>query len=205
MLTLITLLLAPAAAPAQDMVGVSWGGTAYAIDSATGTSVALGGTGYGSVNSMAKSPSGTLYAMAGNGGPNALITINPATGVGTLVGMTSLTSVRGMAFDAAGTLYAANDPTVTSIGVDDLYTINTTTAAATYVGSTGYFGVQGMAYAGGNLYAWEVGSGGGFGEGLMIVNTSTASSIVKPDSLRSWPVVCAIVTWLPSCRRDPRR
>lgn len=178
---LLSFLLALAPASAQDMVGASWSGTAYAIDSATGTSAPLGGTGFGSINSMAKSPSGVLYAMAGYGSSNSLITIDPATGAGTLVGTTSLTSVRGLAFDAAGTLYAANDSSGTGIGLDDIYTVDTSTAVATLVGSTGWYGIQGLAYAGGTLYAWETGSGSGFGEGLMTVSTSTgAATDVNP-------------------------
>jgi len=165
-----------AAAPAQDMVGLDWAGTAYAIDSATGTGAPLGGTGYGSINSMAKSPGGVLYAMAGYGSANSLLTINPTTGVATFVATTNLDSVRGLAFSGAGTLYAANDSSGTGIGLDDIYVVNTTTGAATLVGSTGYFGIQGLAYANGNLYAWETGSGSGFGEGLMIVNTSTGAA-----------------------------
>lgn len=169
----LTLILAAAAAPSQDMVGVSWGGSAYWIDSASGTGGLLGGTGYGSINSLAKAPNGTIYAMAGYGSSNSFITINPATGAGTLVGMSNLISVRGMAFDAAGTLYAAEDTSGTGIGVDDIYTVNTSTGIATRVGSTGYSGIQGLGYANGTLYGWEAGSGSGFGVGLVTVNTST--------------------------------
>lgn len=157
------------------MVGVSWGGQAYAVDSATGVGSLLGNTGYSSINSMARSPGGTLYAMAGYGNANNLITINPTTGLATLIGVSNLDSVRGLAFDSAGTLWAANDSSGTGIGVDDIYTVNVSTGFATFVGSTGYAGVQGMAYANGQLYVWEIGSGSGFGDGLMIVNTTTGA------------------------------
>ncbi len=176
-----TILLAAAAAPAQDMVGVSWGGQAYWLDSATGTGGLLGNTGYGSINSLARSPGGTIYAMAGYGSANSLITINPTTGAGTLVGVSNLTSVRGMTFDGAGTLWAVNDSSGTGIGLDDLYTVNTTTGFATLVGSTNYFGMQGLGWANGTLYGWEAGSGSGIGDGLMTINTATgAATDVNP-------------------------
>jgi hypothetical protein len=178
---IFALFLAAAAAPSQDMVGVSWGGSAYYIDSATGTGGLLGNTGYGSINSMAKAPNGTIYAMAGYGSSNSLITINPATGAATLVGNSNLISVRGLAFGAAGTLYAAEDTSGTGIGVDDIYTVNTTNGFATRIGSTGYSGIQGLGFANGTLYGWEAGSGSGFGIGLVTINTSTgAATDVNP-------------------------
>ncbi len=158
------------------MIGVSWTGGVYSMSSTTGTGAFVGASGYASVNSMAKSPSGALYAMSGFGVSNSLITINPVTGAGTLVAVTTINSARGIAFDAAGTLYAVNDSSGTGIGLDDLYTINTTTGVATLIGSTGYFGVQGLAYAGGTLYGWELGSGTGIGVGLITINPATGAA-----------------------------
>lgn len=175
MMTLSTLLLVgclAGSATAQDIVGVSWSGTTYSLNSTTGAGVTLGNTGYSQINNMAKSPAGKLYAASGYGVSVTIIEINPTTGVGTAVTTSTLTSVRGMAY-LGSTLYVINDSSGTGIGLDDLYTMNVSTGAVTYVGSTGYYGVQGLASANGVLYGWEIGSGSGIGVGLITINTTT--------------------------------
>jgi hypothetical protein len=171
----ILILGVAAPAAAQDMVGLSWSGDAYAISSGTGGGAFLGSTGYSQINCMARDGAGTLYAASGNGVPVSIITINPATGAGTLVVVTSLLSIRGMAF-LGSTLYAINDSSGTGFGVDDLYSISLATGAATLIGSTGYLGVQGLTAAGGALYAWEIGSGNCVGAGLITVNTASGAA-----------------------------
>lgn len=176
--TLFALLASPAAA--QDMVGVSWGGTVYSLDSGSGTGSGLGHCGFGQINNMAKSPSGQLVAASGYGVPNTLVDINPTTGAGTAIVTTSLSSIRGMAF-LGSTLYAINDSSGTGIGLDDLYSVDLVTGAATYIGSTGYYGVQGLTAANGKLYAWEMGSGNCVGAGLVEVSTTTGlATVVNP-------------------------
>lgn len=173
LLSLIVLVALALPAAAQDMVGISWTGSVYSVNSTTGAGAFLGASGFSSVNSMAKHPNGTLYSLAGYGVPETLFTINTTTGAGTAVATTTLTSARGMAFDGAGTLYVINDSSGTGIGEDYLYTVDIATGAATLIGSTTYFGVQGLTYANGQLYGWELGTGSGVGAGLITINAAT--------------------------------
>ncbi|MDA1260925.1 MAG: hypothetical protein O3A20_09930 [Planctomycetota bacterium] len=164
--TLSLLLLAALTAPAaaQDMIGVSWLGSAYSIDSGTGVGSLLGPVGYSGLNSMAKDPAtGKLYANSGS----TIIEINPTTGVGSFAVNSGLGSPRGMAF-LGGTLYVVNDGSP-----DSLYSVNLSTGAATLIGATGYNGIQGLTSAGGMLYAWEIGYGSCVGVGLITLNTTT--------------------------------
>lgn len=154
--SLLAGVVAPAAA--QDMIGVSWTGNVYSVDSGSGAGALVGPSGYTQVNNLAKSPTGVLYACAGYGVPCTVIAIDAVTGVGTAVSTTALDSVRGLAY-MGSTLYAINDSSGTGVGVDELYTLNPLTGAATYVGSTGFSGVQGMAAAGGVLYGWDINLG----------------------------------------------
>jgi hypothetical protein len=166
LLFLLASFAATVPASAQDMVAVSWSGSSYEIDSASGVGSLLGASGFASLNSLAKHPStAKLYANAGS----QIIEINPATGAGTLVVTTTLSSlgIRGMAF-LGNTLYAVVDGTP-----DSLYTINLATGATTWIGSTGYAGMQGLTESGGVLYGWEVGTGSGYGVGLVTVDPVT--------------------------------
>jgi hypothetical protein len=166
----LTLALAATlAAPsfAQNMVAVSWTGSAYSIDSGTGAGVLLGATGFTSLNSMAKDPgTGRIYANSGA----TIIEIHPVTGVGTAVVTTSLSSIRGMAF-LGNTLYAVQDG-----NPDTLYTVNLSTGASTLIGGTGYNGIQGLTATSGTLYAWEIGSGNCVGVGLVTLNPATGAA-----------------------------
>lgn len=167
--TLVTALACAAPSAAQDMVAVSWSGDSTAIDSATGAGTSLGFSGFSSVNSMAKDPgTGKLYANSNN----LIIEIDPLTGLGSLVATTSLSNfgIRGMAF-LGSTLYAVVDG-----GPDALYTIDLSTGSTTFIGSTGFFGMQGLTEAGGVLYGWEIGTGSGFGVGLVTINPATGAA-----------------------------
>jgi len=166
-LTIAACIAAPAAA--QDMIGVSWTGTVYSVDSVSGTGFMIGVSGYSQVNNMAKSPSGVIYACAGYGVPCTVVEINPTTGAGTNVSTTTLNSVRGMAY-MGSTLYAINDSSGTGVGIDDLYTLDPITGVASFIGSTGFSGVQGIASANGQLYGWDIGLG------LLTINASTGAA-----------------------------
>ena len=155
---------------AQDVIGVGWSGEVYEIDLATGSSSVLGSSGYSKLNAMAKSPDGTMYAMS----DGELLSIDPVTGLASFVASTTLNSVRGLAFDSAGTLYAAENPNATAIDEDILYTIDVGTGATTYIGATGFFGIQGMSFSGNVLYAFDIGNGSGFGDGLITIDPATA-------------------------------
>lgn len=170
------VLLIPALG-AQDMIGVSWSGDVYTIDSATGMGGLVGWSGLSQVNAMARRASdGKVFVGGGlRGSKTKLYEIDPATGAATFVVTVQLGSIRGLAFGAGDVLYAINDPSAPSIGEDVLHTIDLVTGAAPMIGATGYFGVQGLAYGNGKLYAWDCGSGSGFGAGLIEINTSTGA------------------------------
>ena len=164
----------------DDMIGVSFGGTAFSVSSATGVGSSLGAVGFPSLNSMAR-VGGTLYTMSGG----SLIAINPATGVGTSVVATSPTlgDARGMAADAAGNLFVVQNGGGTTVA-DLLYLVDVTTGAATLLGSTTpYSGIQGLSFdLAGTLYGWDVGSGSGVGAGLVIIDIATgAATDVNPS------------------------
>jgi len=164
--------LAASATAAQDMIGVSWTGSAYSIDSGTGAGALLGPVGYASLNGMAKDlATGRLYANSGG----IIIEINPTTGVGSFVANSGLSDLRGMAF-LGSTLYVVKDGSP-----DTLYSVNISTGGSTLIGATGYNGIQGLTSAGGLLYAWEIGSGNCVGAGLITINTTTgAATDVNP-------------------------
>lgn len=169
---ILTLCLSAAlAAPlaAQDMIGVSWTGSVYSLDSATGSGSLIGASGYTQVNNMAKSPSGTLYACAGYGVPCTVIEINPTTGAGTMVSTTTVNSVRGMSY-FGNTLYLVNDSSGTGVGLDDLYKLDPVSGVATFIGSTGFTGVQGLGAANGVLYGWDI------NYGLLTINPATGAA-----------------------------
>lgn len=168
----IFLSVAALATPgvAQDVVGVGWSGDVYEIDLATGNSSVLGYSGYSKLNAMAKAPDGTMYAMS----DGDLLSIDPVTGLATYVATTSLNSVRGLAFDSSGTLFAAENPNATAIDEDILYTIDVGTGATNYIGATGFYGIQGMSFSGNVLYAFDIGNGSGFGDGLITIDPATA-------------------------------
>lgn len=173
---LAIIALAAPTMQAQDMIGISWTGDVYTLDSGTGTGSFLGSSGVSQQNSMAVDPlTGDIYVAGGLGSPTSLYTIDPANGSATLAATLGLTSVRGMAFSPAGTLYAVNDSAAPGIGEDFLYTVNTSTGADTLINSTQFFGMQAMAWHNGTLYAWECGNGAGTGIGLCTIDPNTAS------------------------------
>ncbi|HLY29116.1 MAG TPA: hypothetical protein VKQ72_22415 [Aggregatilineales bacterium] len=109
----------------------------------------IGSTHGGSCDTLALSPSGTLYSMCGPlFGDEQLATIDPKTGRATLFG----TAVPGLAvmsldFASNGTLYAVGDcnpaPTTKECtpgsdpNYNSLYTVDVKTGAFTRVGATG--------------------------------------------------------------------
>lgn len=153
---------------AQDVLGIAWSGEVYDIDLATGDASSRGHCGYSRINAMAKAPDGTLFAMS----DSDLISIDPATGLAAFVTTTGLTSVRGLAISEASTLYAIES----TLAEDLLYTIDVVSGATTFIGATGYLGIQGLTFAGGALFGFEVGSGAGFGDGLITIDPATGAA-----------------------------
>jgi WD40 repeat protein len=104
----------------------------YTINSTTGATTLVGAIGFNGVGSLAFSPAGTLYAIAGNSGSavnHQLITINTTTGAGTLVGLTGeADNITDISFRSDGVLFAMS-------GNAGLYSVSTTTGVATLLGT----------------------------------------------------------------------
>ena len=182
------LLVAPLAAQ-NDLRGISFAGSAFAVNSTTGSGSLLGPTGVAGLNSMARAGN-TLVSVSSAG---ALVAIDPFTGAGsTIVALSpSLGSVRGLAATPTGVLYAIQDGGLTSV-VDRLYTIDPTTGTTTLVGNCSHNGLQGLASdLAGTLYAWDVGPGTGVGVGLVTVDPLTgASTDVDPNVGNAVDIQC---------------
>jgi formylglycine-generating enzyme required for sulfatase activity len=124
----------------------------------TGEYVVIRDTVTSSLNSLAKSPSGTLWGVNAN---NMLVTLNPITGQATeirpIVGIDT-PSTRGITFDASGNLYAIQSTILAEPIVDTLWRININTGQATLIGETGWYGLQSLATApNGTIYSWDFG------------------------------------------------
>lgn len=185
LLASLAILGISATASAQDMIGVSWSGTVYTIDSTTGSGSFLASSGFSSLNSMAIDGSGTVY-VAGGLAISDLISIDSTTGAGTFLGSTGINSIRGMAFNPGdGLLYCIQDNGIGN--PDDLYTLNVTNLAASFVGSTAFPGLQGLTFTSdGRLWSWDVGSGSGIGDALIELNPATGlGTNVNPGVITS--------------------
>ncbi len=182
-----------------DMLGVTWDGRVYSLDSSNGTGVLIGPSGTNRLNSMAKDSSGTFYTV---GGPqdNILYTVDPNTGQATRVatlrpwipGPVFGQSARGMAFGPGDVLYAARDDG--SGRLDILVTIDTNTGEVSEVGNTQVYGIQGLTYANGTLYAWEVGTSEGDGMGLVKVNPNNGEVTDVNPNVGGWVEVQTLAT-----------
>lgn len=147
----ISMLLSGSSAAAQDMIGVSWSGNVYSIDSTTGTSVQIGSTGLGSgANSMTIGPLGEVYCFqrvgpAGNY-QSQLVVLDPLTGMATAINAPFSVDVRGAAYDAAtGLIFLINDNATSGTGSDALVTYSVATQTVTSIGSTGDTNLQSLA------------------------------------------------------------
>ena len=105
------------------------------------TTSSIGATGLPGCGAMARSTTGTLYSVCGEGilkpGPQQLATIDPATGRATSVGKAvDGLQIMGMKFGPDGKLYAVGDANPASPTFNSLYTVDVKTGAVTRVGST---------------------------------------------------------------------
>jgi hypothetical protein len=111
--------------PAQDILGVAWGGNVYRIDARTGAGTLIRTTGYTSGNSighngMTVDAAGRLLVSYNNAPGTALILrIDPGTGAGTPVASGIPGSIRGLATAPSGRIYSLHDG-----GPDQLYTLD---------------------------------------------------------------------------------
>lgn len=167
------------ATPAYSLVGIEFSATdsqLYGINDATGAGTPIGGTGFKAVNSLAFSNAGTLVSVAANAGIYSLISVDPATGTGTLLTQLNFggapADVRGLAFSPADVLFAIQD----TAGGDNLYTVDVSTGVGTLVGATGLPGLQSLEFSStGQLFAWDIGTTGSNGLGLVTINPATGA------------------------------
>lgn len=153
------LFLSARPALGEEILAVGWSPTdspVYRLDSEMGDPQFLGTAGHGSLNAMARHPSGAFYCVDGAG---ILLTIDPDTGAGTAVAHVNLggadVGIPALAFTVDGTLYAINNGTP-----DDLYILDIDTGVGTLVGPTGSSTLQGLAAAPhGALYGWDIFTG----------------------------------------------
>jgi hypothetical protein len=173
-LAVVLVGLDPVAAGAQHrpFLAVSYVGTVYEIDAATGESTAVGRCSRVRLNSMARRD-GVLYSASDpDVGPDTLVTVDPATGTCTPVVAIDLgapeESVRGLAF-AGPRLYLINNGGCRGcvFEPDVLYAFDIGTGRARLIGDTTFTGVQGLAFLDGVLYGWD-GT-----EGLITVDSVT--------------------------------
>lgn len=158
--------------PGGTMLGVSWGGSSYHVDVATGTAVELSRPGH-FFNAMAKDNFGNFYA---SDNWNRIYSIDPITGAAQLraniSGFGNSESIRGMAYSNNGQLYAVSNTTFGDIA--RFFKIDLSTGDASLVGSTGMVGLQSLAVAPDNtFYSFQL-SGFGFGDlGLVSIDPAT--------------------------------
>jgi len=141
-------------AAAQDMIGVTWTGSIYSIDSFTGTSELVAGGLFGH-NAMARDENGTVWTSARTllGVPVYFLTrLDTTTFEQTIVA--PIGDTRALASAGNGILYAAE------FFPDNhrLMRIDTATGVRTFVGSTGT-NVQAMTMLNGTLYGWSIDDG----------------------------------------------
>jgi hypothetical protein len=159
------------------IVGCQFDGTLVSIDPATGSSTAIGPTGFALLNSMARDSSGTIYSTDGVN----LVKIDPTTGVGTAVQtLKPTTDVRGLTFTPTDVLFAIRNggEAGSTTDPDDLVTIDVTTGVVTLIGNTGFSALQAFECSPkGTLYGWDL------IRGLVTIDPSTgAATVVNPGS-----------------------
>jgi hypothetical protein len=151
---LLTTVTGPMTAHAQDMIGVSWSGAIYTVDSTTGAS-SLAGPGLFGQNCLGRDASGNLWTVSRTffGTPVYYLTQLDQSSLELQI-IATCRDVRALADAGNGELFAieyqANNY--------QLARINTTTGARTFIGGTGET-IKGMAMQQGILYAYSASSG----------------------------------------------
>lgn len=175
--SLLTLSVLAVPLAAQDMIGVTWTGEVWGVDSATGAGTRIGSTGFSAGNQtghngMTIDGAGDVLASFTTVNSTQLLRIDTTTGAGTAVGPAVPIDVRGLAY-GNGTLYAVADTS----GNDVLHSLDPINGTATPIGTgTGFGSIQGLCFGGGTLYAWDL------REGLLTVDTSTGNATdVNPN------------------------
>ena len=133
--------------PSGQLYGIGTDNNLYSINSATGASTLIGGSGTGTdtVNALVFGRDGTLYAAS-----TALYKVDTGTGAETMVGTGFSDGTV-----SAGDLAFVGNQLYLSTSSNDLQRIDTTTGANTDVGAIGYDAVYGLASPNGSdLYGF---------------------------------------------------
>ncbi len=177
MRSVVTVIFAAAAAvgtaPAQDMLGVTYGGTVWAVDSRTGvgTPVAAGLFGH---DCLARDENGDLWTIGRTllGTPAYFLTrLDPSSLELEIVAPARDT--RALADAGNGELFAIEFVP----GNGQLFRIDTATGARTFVGATGV-DIEGLAVREGVLYAWST----SHGLGVLDPGTGAFADVGGPGS-----------------------
>ena len=143
------ILLSAGVAAGQSLFAVTFQGSLYRINTATGAATLIGATGFDRLNAAAMDCSGAVYSARGRNPTlpadvNQLIQINPVTGVGTQVcNWGAANDIRGLAFGDGDTLFAIRDNST----ADSLCTIDLRSGVVAEIGPTGRNDLAGLSAA----------------------------------------------------------
>lgn len=154
-LLLLSALTVPVPAAAQELLAMSHGGQALAIDTTTGVARVLGASNVPFCNAMAVDGT-TYYATGIQNGVTKLFHVDPVTATGSLSRSLGNIDVRALAD-------GPNDDELLAVingpgDADRLVRIRPSTGSVSAVGlfGTGMTGIQAMVRDGSNLLAWDV-------------------------------------------------
>ncbi|MBN2578729.1 MAG: tandem-95 repeat protein [Pirellulales bacterium] len=159
-----------------SLLGITWDGTLYDVDPATGAAGNPRNTGITYPVGITIAADGTVYALDTYGSspqPNSLYTIDPITGSSSLVGTTGLNSISegDLDFDpTTGELYGIQDYTGWDLR---LFKLNTSTGVATVVGNLEFGDMSAMAFdAAGTLFMLDTDV-----DRLLTINKTTGATL----------------------------
>lgn len=140
-------------AQAAEFLGVSWSGSVYRIDASDASSMIIGRTGYGVLQSLATDPAGVHYAATDD---DELISVDPRTGYSTLVcEAPNLLSARGLEWQSPGYFYVMD-----SGGWQNncrLKILETATGDVTLIGETNHEYAEALVMSPGDtLFSWDI-------------------------------------------------
>lgn len=167
---MLPLLLALSAPLVTDHAfGIATNGDLHRLDTANSSTTLVGNCGASEVFAMASAVDGALWTVAGGISSSAkLLAIDSLTGAGATVATLALGgSARGLAFDLDGSLLAVVRSNTVGVA-DSLKRVDMTSFSVTTIGSTHLHHIEGLCLAPeGTLYAWDIGSTGANGVGLV--------------------------------------
>lgn len=153
---LAAALFAAVPVSAQDMIGISWNGQVYAIDSFNATATPIGLTGLTGHNALAVDATCTLWATERAGSAGAFTynygTVDPATGQMTPVAL-NVPDLRGLSGGEYDHFWGVQSSGNTLVRLDPA------TGTVTPIGSGIGFSLQALELFDGELYGWSVSRG----------------------------------------------